>query len=151
MVKGIISPVGDAYKKKGLISATHRLAMARFAAETSDWVEVDDWESSQKEWQETIKVLRYCMCIAILWGCKKKGPETSLNGTSSSIFSEFQHILKSSVSLYLTVWLSVCLRTLGKKLVEWGEGLRMESVAIGEGARTEWTLALEEEVRTEWS
>uniref|UniRef100_A0A670J3N3 Nicotinamide/nicotinic acid mononucleotide adenylyltransferase 3 n=1 Tax=Podarcis muralis TaxID=64176 RepID=A0A670J3N3_PODMU len=60
VVKGIISPVGDAYKKKGLISARHRVTMARLATESSDWVEVDDWESNQKEWQETIKVLRYC-------------------------------------------------------------------------------------------
>ncbi|KAG8142367.1 putative Nicotinamide-nucleotide adenylyltransferase protein, partial [Naja naja] len=59
VVKGIISPVGDAYLKKGLISANHRLTMARLATENSDWLEVDDWESSQKEWQETIKVLRY--------------------------------------------------------------------------------------------
>ncbi|XP_061457468.1 nicotinamide/nicotinic acid mononucleotide adenylyltransferase 1 [Rhineura floridana] len=59
VVKGIISPVGDAYKKKGLISARHRVTMARLATESSDWVEVDDWESSQKEWQETVKVLRY--------------------------------------------------------------------------------------------
>ncbi|XP_066493481.1 nicotinamide/nicotinic acid mononucleotide adenylyltransferase 1 [Tiliqua scincoides] len=59
VVKGIISPVGDTYKKKGLISAHHRVTMARLATESSDWVEVDDWESSQKQWQETIKVLRY--------------------------------------------------------------------------------------------
>ncbi|XP_063001586.1 nicotinamide/nicotinic acid mononucleotide adenylyltransferase 1 [Elgaria multicarinata webbii] len=59
VVKGIVSPVGDAYMKKGLIRASHRVAMARLATESSDWVEVDDWESRQKEWQETIKVLRY--------------------------------------------------------------------------------------------
>ncbi|KAM6435414.1 nicotinamide/nicotinic acid mononucleotide adenylyltransferase 1 isoform 2-T5 [Liasis olivaceus] len=59
VVKGIISPVGDAYLKKGLISASHRVTMARLATENSDWLEVDDWESSQTEWQETIKVLRY--------------------------------------------------------------------------------------------
>ncbi|XP_060614922.2 nicotinamide/nicotinic acid mononucleotide adenylyltransferase 1 [Anolis sagrei] len=59
VVKGIISPVGDGYKKKGLIGAKHRVAMAKLATESSDWVEVDDWESSQKEWQETIKVLRH--------------------------------------------------------------------------------------------
>ncbi|XP_053136852.1 nicotinamide/nicotinic acid mononucleotide adenylyltransferase 1 [Hemicordylus capensis] len=59
VVKGIISPVGDAYKKKGLINASHRVAMAKLATENSSWVEVDNWESCQKEWQETIKVLRY--------------------------------------------------------------------------------------------
>ncbi|XP_062822036.1 nicotinamide/nicotinic acid mononucleotide adenylyltransferase 1 [Anolis carolinensis] len=59
VVKGIISPVGDGYKKKGLIGAKHRVAMAKLATESSDWVEVDDWESNQKEWQETVKVLRH--------------------------------------------------------------------------------------------
>ncbi|NWR29701.1 NMNA1 adenylyltransferase, partial [Tachuris rubrigastra] len=59
VIKGIISPVGDAYKKKGLISANHRVTMAKLATKNSDWVEVDDWESSQSEWLETLKVLRY--------------------------------------------------------------------------------------------
>ncbi|NXG20327.1 NMNA1 adenylyltransferase, partial [Grallaria varia] len=59
VIKGIISPVGDAYKKKGLISASHRVTMAKLATKSSDWVEVDDWESSQSEWLETLKVLRY--------------------------------------------------------------------------------------------
>ncbi|NXP10039.1 NMNA1 adenylyltransferase, partial [Thinocorus orbignyianus] len=59
VIKGIISPVGDAYKKKGLISANHRVTMAKLATKSSEWVEVDDWESSQSEWLETVKVLRY--------------------------------------------------------------------------------------------
>lgn len=59
VIKGIISPVGDAYKKKGLISANHRVTMAKLATKNSDWVEVDDWESCQSEWLETLKVLRY--------------------------------------------------------------------------------------------
>jgi len=33
--------------------------MAKLATKNSDWVEVDDWESSQSEWLETVKVLRY--------------------------------------------------------------------------------------------
>ncbi|OXB56783.1 hypothetical protein ASZ78_014679 [Callipepla squamata] len=57
VIKGIISPVGDAYKKKGLISADHRVTMAKLATNNSDWVEVDDWESSQSEWLETVKLL----------------------------------------------------------------------------------------------
>ncbi|KAM6172100.1 nicotinamide/nicotinic acid mononucleotide adenylyltransferase 1 [Erethizon dorsatum] len=59
VVKGIISPVGDAYKKKGLIPAHHRVIMAELATKTSGWVEVDTWESLQKEWVETVKVLRH--------------------------------------------------------------------------------------------
>ncbi|XP_016070139.1 PREDICTED: nicotinamide/nicotinic acid mononucleotide adenylyltransferase 1 isoform X1 [Miniopterus natalensis] len=59
VIKGIISPVGDAYKKKGLISAHHRVIMAQLATKDSSWVEVDTWESLQKEWTETAKVLRH--------------------------------------------------------------------------------------------
>lgn len=59
VVKGIISPVGDAYKKKGLIEACHRLEMARLATKDSDWITVDAWESLQPEWVETAKVVRH--------------------------------------------------------------------------------------------
>lgn len=58
VVSGIISPVGDAYKKKGLIEIDHRLAMAKLAADTSDWITVDSWESLQPEWVETARVVR---------------------------------------------------------------------------------------------
>ncbi|KAG8505593.1 Nicotinamide/nicotinic acid mononucleotide adenylyltransferase 1, partial [Galemys pyrenaicus] len=59
VVKGIISPVSDAYRKKGLIAAHHRVIMAELATKSSTWVEVDTWESLQKEWTETAKVLRH--------------------------------------------------------------------------------------------
>ncbi|XP_047726423.1 nicotinamide/nicotinic acid mononucleotide adenylyltransferase 1 isoform X2 [Prionailurus viverrinus] len=59
VIKGVISPVGDAYKKKGLISAHHRVIMAELATKNSEWVEVDTWESLQKDWVETLKVLRH--------------------------------------------------------------------------------------------
>uniref|UniRef100_F6TI31 Nicotinamide/nicotinic acid mononucleotide adenylyltransferase 1 n=1 Tax=Equus caballus TaxID=9796 RepID=F6TI31_HORSE len=71
VIKGIISPVGDAYKKKGLISAHHRVFMAQLATKNSEWVEVDTWESLQKEWVETAKVLRIWItsatCCKDLW------------------------------------------------------------------------------------
>ncbi|KAJ8360790.1 hypothetical protein SKAU_G00173150 [Synaphobranchus kaupii] len=57
--KGIISPVGDGYKKKGLIEAAHRIEMAKLATESSNWVRVDPWEGQQAEWVETVKVLRH--------------------------------------------------------------------------------------------
>lgn len=59
VVKGIISPVGDGYKKKGLIEACHRLEMARLSTENSDWITVDSWESMQPDWVETAKVIRH--------------------------------------------------------------------------------------------
>uniref|UniRef100_A0A7M4E9Z5 Nicotinamide nucleotide adenylyltransferase 3 n=1 Tax=Crocodylus porosus TaxID=8502 RepID=A0A7M4E9Z5_CROPO len=58
VIEGIISPVSDNYRKKGLASAKHRIAMAQLAVETSDWLRVDPWESEQETWTETVKVLR---------------------------------------------------------------------------------------------
>ncbi|XP_015233595.1 PREDICTED: nicotinamide/nicotinic acid mononucleotide adenylyltransferase 1 [Cyprinodon variegatus] len=59
VIKGIISPVGDAYKKKGLIESCHRVEMVRLATESSGWITVDSWESQQSEWLETVKVVRH--------------------------------------------------------------------------------------------
>ncbi|NXD49595.1 NMNA3 adenylyltransferase, partial [Corvus moneduloides] len=59
VIEGIMSPVNDNYGKKGLVSARHRVAMAKLALETSDWIRVDPWESEQETWTETVKVLRH--------------------------------------------------------------------------------------------
>ncbi|XP_007945705.1 nicotinamide/nicotinic acid mononucleotide adenylyltransferase 3 [Orycteropus afer afer] len=59
VIEGIISPVNDKYKKKDLVVARHRVAMARLALQTSDWIRVDAWESEQPQWMETVKVLRH--------------------------------------------------------------------------------------------
>ncbi|NXO79818.1 NMNA3 adenylyltransferase, partial [Sitta europaea] len=59
VIEGIMSPVSDSYGKQGLVSARHRVAMARLALETSDWIRVDPWESEQDTWTETVKVLRH--------------------------------------------------------------------------------------------
>lgn len=58
VIGGIISPVNDSYRKQDLVAAHHRVAMARLALQTSDWVRVDPWESEQVQWMETVKVLR---------------------------------------------------------------------------------------------
>nr|XP_010950582.2 nicotinamide/nicotinic acid mononucleotide adenylyltransferase 3 [Camelus bactrianus] len=59
VIGGIISPVNDHYGKKDLAAARHRVAMARLALQTSDWIRVDPWESEQTQWMETVKVLRH--------------------------------------------------------------------------------------------
>ncbi|XP_074157764.1 nicotinamide/nicotinic acid mononucleotide adenylyltransferase 3 [Sminthopsis crassicaudata] len=59
VIEGIISPVNDNYGKKDLAAAKHRVAMVRLALQTSSWIRVDQWESEQKEWIETVKVLRH--------------------------------------------------------------------------------------------
>ncbi|XP_047421370.1 nicotinamide/nicotinic acid mononucleotide adenylyltransferase 3 isoform X3 [Sciurus carolinensis] len=58
VTQGIISPVNDGYGKKDLVASHHRVAMARLALQTSDWIRVDPWESEQPQWMETVTVLR---------------------------------------------------------------------------------------------
>lgn len=59
VVGGIVSPVSDGYGKQGLVPAKHRVAMAKMALRSSDWVIVDDWESQQPDWTETVVTMRY--------------------------------------------------------------------------------------------
>ncbi|VVB16149.1 unnamed protein product [Arabis nemorensis] len=54
---GYMSPVNDAYKKKGLLSAEHRLEMCNLACKSSDFIMVDPWEASQNSYQRTLVVL----------------------------------------------------------------------------------------------
>ncbi|KAL8924939.1 MAG: hypothetical protein Q9208_003822 [Pyrenodesmia sp. 3 TL-2023] len=58
VIGGYLSPVSDSYRKAGLASADHRIAMTKIAAEQcSKWLDVDPWEASQKEYQPTAIVL----------------------------------------------------------------------------------------------
>lgn len=56
-----LSPVGDAYKKKGLAPAKDRVNMCQLAVENQDqdseFIMVDTWEAVQTEYQPTAKVL----------------------------------------------------------------------------------------------
>ncbi|KAL4885624.1 hypothetical protein BJY04DRAFT_180092 [Aspergillus karnatakaensis] len=58
IIGGYLSPVSDAYRKAGLASAEHRVAMCSKAVEkTSNWLMVDTWEPTHKEYQPTAIVL----------------------------------------------------------------------------------------------
>jgi len=58
VVGGFFSPVGDAYKKAGLVSAQHRITMCNLAVkQSSTWIGVDPWEPLHKEYLPTVKVL----------------------------------------------------------------------------------------------
>ncbi|XP_035526335.1 uncharacterized protein LOC118334520 [Morone saxatilis] len=59
VVGGIVSPVSDGYGKQGLVLAKHRIAMAKLALQSSNWVTVDEWESEQPDWTETVVTMRY--------------------------------------------------------------------------------------------
>lgn len=68
VVGGIVSPVSDGYGKQGLVLAKHRIAMARLALQSSNWVTVDEWESQQPDWTETAVTMRYYSATArTLW------------------------------------------------------------------------------------
>ncbi|KAK2967290.1 hypothetical protein RJ640_004856 [Escallonia rubra] len=47
VIGGYMSPVNDAYKKKGLISAEHRGAMCQLACKSSEFIMVDHWETGE--------------------------------------------------------------------------------------------------------
>jgi len=58
VVGGFFRPVGDAYKKAGLVSAQHRITMCNLAVKhSSNWIGVDPWEPLHKEYLPTVKVL----------------------------------------------------------------------------------------------
>jgi nicotinamide mononucleotide adenylyltransferase len=56
-----LSPVGDAYQKKGLAPAEHRVNMCKVAVSTQEqrsrFVMVDTWEAIQSAYQPTADVL----------------------------------------------------------------------------------------------
>ena len=57
IVGGYLSPVSDAYKKKGLVSADHRIEMCHLATQESGWIMVDEWEAVKSEYTRTALVL----------------------------------------------------------------------------------------------
>lgn len=57
VVGGYMSPVNDAYQKKGLISSEHRIAMCQLACKSSEFVMVDTWEAKQSSFQRSLTVL----------------------------------------------------------------------------------------------
>ncbi|KAI7758349.1 hypothetical protein M8C21_013710 [Ambrosia artemisiifolia] len=57
VVGGYMSPVNDAYKKKGLLPAEHRISMCQLACKSSEFVMVDDWEAKQSSFQRSLTVL----------------------------------------------------------------------------------------------
>ncbi|KAJ9672413.1 hypothetical protein PVL29_025863 [Vitis rotundifolia] len=62
VIGGYMSPVNDAYKKRGLISAEHRIQMCDLACKSSEFVMVDPWEANQSTFQRTLMVLSRIKC-----------------------------------------------------------------------------------------
>lgn len=59
MLGGYMSPVHDAYNKKGLAPAHHRMAMCQLAADTSPLIMVDSWEAAQEQYKFSLHVLQH--------------------------------------------------------------------------------------------
>ncbi|XP_062169286.1 nicotinamide/nicotinic acid mononucleotide adenylyltransferase [Alnus glutinosa] len=57
VIGGYMSPVNDAYKKEGLLSAEHRIQLCHLACKSSEFVMVDPWEASQSTFQRSLTVL----------------------------------------------------------------------------------------------
>ncbi|KAL9234509.1 hypothetical protein vseg_009375 [Gypsophila vaccaria] len=57
VIGAYMSPVNNAYVKKGLICAEHRIQMCQLACKSSDFVMVDPWEGRQSTYQRTLTVL----------------------------------------------------------------------------------------------
>lgn len=79
MVGGIVSPVSDSYGKQGLVLAKHRVAMAELALQSSNWVTVDEWESQQPDWTETVVTMRYKPSLLLEISFKIKFKKKSCN------------------------------------------------------------------------
>lgn len=61
-VRGILSPVSDAYNKNDLVPAAERLAMLQLAVGEegpASGLEVDEWEALQGHYTPTLQVLRH--------------------------------------------------------------------------------------------
>ncbi|XP_065578562.1 nicotinamide/nicotinic acid mononucleotide adenylyltransferase 1-like [Artemia franciscana] len=56
---GIISPVHDAYGKKDLAPAVHRLEMCQRSVSSSSWISVSDWEVTRPGWSRTRTTLNF--------------------------------------------------------------------------------------------
>ncbi|XP_075821026.1 nicotinamide/nicotinic acid mononucleotide adenylyltransferase 3 isoform X1 [Microtus pennsylvanicus] len=98
VVEGIISPVNDSYGKKDLVASHHRVAMARLALQTSDWIRVDPWESEQAQWTETVKVLRHHHSELLKSSAQMEDPDPSKTPSASADSCNFPGIRPCSAA-----------------------------------------------------
>ncbi|CAH0401718.1 unnamed protein product [Chilo suppressalis] len=59
VVGGVVSPVHDAYGKKDLVAAHHRISMLQLALRSSSWIKVSEWETQQSGWTRTRNSMQY--------------------------------------------------------------------------------------------
>lgn len=59
VVGGLVCPVHDAYGKKDLVPAHHRISMLKLALRSSSWIKISEWETQQTGWTRTRVSLQY--------------------------------------------------------------------------------------------
>ncbi|XP_063896200.1 nicotinamide/nicotinic acid mononucleotide adenylyltransferase 1 isoform X1 [Helicoverpa armigera] len=59
VVGGLVCPVHDAYGKKDLVPAHHRIAMLKLALRSSSWIKISEWETQQSGWTRTRVTLQH--------------------------------------------------------------------------------------------
>ncbi|XP_060241438.1 nicotinamide/nicotinic acid mononucleotide adenylyltransferase 3 isoform X1 [Meriones unguiculatus] len=97
VIEGIVSPVSDSYGKKDLVASHHRVAMARLALQTSDWIRVDSWESEQAQWTETVKVLRHHHSELLRSAAKTEGPDSGKTPSASAALPQLKFLCGADV------------------------------------------------------
>lgn len=97
VVEGIVSPVNDSYGKKDLVASHHRVAMARLALQTSDWIRVDPWESEQAQWTETVKVLRHHHSELLKSSAQTEDPDPRKTPSASAALPELKLLCGADV------------------------------------------------------
>lgn len=85
VVGGIVSPVSDGYGKQGLVPAKHRIAMVKLALQSSSWVTVDEWESQQPDWTETVATMRYHYGRMLKEFEQRAGTQNDSNGNTAPL------------------------------------------------------------------
>ncbi|XP_045928673.1 nicotinamide/nicotinic acid mononucleotide adenylyltransferase 3 [Micropterus dolomieu] len=92
VVGGIVSPVSDGYGKQGLVLAKHRIAMTKLALQSSNWVTVDEWESEQPDWTETVVTMRYHYGRILKEYEQSTGTHNNSSGNTSPLSSPFPQL-----------------------------------------------------------
>lgn len=59
VIGGLLSPVHDEYNKIGLVGSSHRLNMCLLGTQSSEWMDVDPWETLQPSYCRSLLVLRH--------------------------------------------------------------------------------------------
>lgn len=67
---GVFSPVHDAYQKKGLLPAHHRVNMLSLALKNWPGLACDPWEAAQEGWTRTAKVVGALALTVIIRKCE---------------------------------------------------------------------------------